>query len=159
MIVDWASKDRTGVRHLFEPYQRARAIILPALDLGLGQVWVNSREAPTVARLQVSIINALSGDSSSSDAADIVRMIEPMQLVIGLHDDWTRVIKELWGERLGVQPRTLFSTESLDLNHLRNLREKIPPGYNLRRMSLEDIQRMDKRKVMHIPTFFRATKE
>ncbi|MFW9808986.1 MAG: GNAT family N-acetyltransferase [Candidatus Thorarchaeota archaeon] len=159
MIVEWDSEDRSGVRHLFHPHKRARAIIFPALDLGLGQVWTNSRESPTVARLQLSVINALAGDSSSSDAVDIVRMIEPMQLAFGHDDNWTLIIKELWGDCLEIQPRTVFTTESLDLDHLRVLREQIPSGYHLERMSLEDVQRIDKRKAMHIPILFGSSEE
>ncbi|MFX1485187.1 MAG: GNAT family N-acetyltransferase, partial [Promethearchaeota archaeon] len=157
--MEWDSEDRSGVRHLFEPHRKARAIIFPALDLGLGNVWTNSNESPTVARLQLSAINALAGDSSSTDAIDIVRMIEPMQLVFVHDSKWTFIIKELWGERLGVQLRTVLSTESLDLDHLKVLREQIPSGYQLERMTLEDVQRIDKRKAMHIPILFGSSEE
>jgi len=105
------------------------------------------------------MINALAGDNTSPDAEEIVRMIEPMQLVFGPDDGWTRIIKELWGERLGVQPRTLFSPKSLDLDHLRHLREQITPEYTLERMDLETIQGVDKRRAMHILTFFGSSED
>lgn len=154
MIVDWDSEDRTHVRPLFEPHRRARALIFPALDLGLGNVWANSLETPTVARLQFAMINAVAGDSLSSDAKDIIQMIEPMQLVLAPDEGWTQIIKELWGDRLGIQPRTILSPDSLDIDYLKQLKEQVPSGYTLERMSLEDIKRVDKRRAIHIPSFF-----
>jgi hypothetical protein len=154
MIVDWNSENRTKVRPLFEDHKRARAVIFPALDQGRGQLWTNSLESPTVARLQLVMINALAGDSSSPDAEEIVRMIEPMKLVFGPNDEWTRIIKDMWGERLGSQPRALFSPKSLNIEHLRELRDEISSDYTLERMSLEAIKAVDKRRAIHIPTFF-----
>ncbi|MFW9794887.1 MAG: GNAT family N-acetyltransferase [Candidatus Thorarchaeota archaeon] len=154
MIVEWDSEDRSKIRPLFETHKRGRAIIFPTLDLGRGTVWVNSLETPSVTRLQLVMFNVLAGDSSSPDAAEIARMIEPMQIVIGPDEGWNRIFKELWGERLGVQPRTLFSEKSLDLEHLRHLREQLPSGYRLERMDVGAIRQVDKRIAWHIPTFF-----
>lgn len=159
MIIEWDSKDRSKVRPLFEAHKRARAVIFPALDQGRGHVWTNSSDTPTVARLQLEIINALAGDSSNPDAVELVRMIEPMQLVFGPDEEWTRIVKELWGERLGSQPRALLSPKSLSLDHLRQLRDQIPSGYTLERMGLETIKKVDKRRAMHIPTFFGSSEE
>lgn len=158
-IVEWVDADRIKVRPLFDSHTRARAVIFPALDQGRGTVWTNSIETPTVARLQLAIINAVAGDSTSSDAEDIIRMIEPMKIVFGPDDEWTRIIKELWGDRLGVQQRVLLSPESLDIDHLRNLRDQLPEGYSLERMDLETVQRIDKRRAMHIPTFFGSSED
>ncbi len=159
MIVEWLDEDRSKVRPLFDSHTRARAVIFPALDLGRGSVWTNSVEVPTVARLQIAIINAVAGDSASPDAEEIIRMIEPMQVVFGPDEGWTQIIKDLWGEQLGIQPRTFFSPESLDLDHLRHLRDQVPAGYKLERMDVEAIRRMDKRRAMHIPTFFGTSEE
>jgi len=154
MIMDWLSDDRTLIRPLFESHTRARAVIFPALDQGRGNVWVNSIDAPTVARLQLAIINVVAGDSASPDAEEIIRMIEPMQLVVAPDYGWAQIIKDLWDERLGIQQRTVLSSESLDLDYLRHLRNQIPEGYKLERMDIETIKRVDKRRAMHIPTFF-----
>ncbi|MFX1605059.1 MAG: GNAT family N-acetyltransferase [Promethearchaeota archaeon] len=154
MIVAWADEDRSKIRHLFDSHTKGRAIIFPALDQGRGNVWVNSLESPTVARLQLAIINAIAGDSNSSDAEELIQMIEPLQLVFGPNEKWVRLIKKLWGNRLGVQQRTLLSPKYLDIEKLRQLREQLPGGYKLEQMDLETIKRIDKRQAMHIPTFF-----
>ena len=159
MIVEWSDEDRSNIRHLFNSHTRARAVIFPSLDLGRGKVWTNSNETPTVARLQLAIINAVAGDSTSPDAEEIIRMIEPMQIVFGPDDEWTQLIKDLWGERLGIQQRALFSPTSLDLDHLRHLRDQLPDEYKLERMDLETIKHVDKRRAMHIPTFFGSSED
>ncbi len=159
MIVDWVSEDRTDIRSLFEAHKRARAVIFPALDQGRGYLWTNSLETPTVARLRLAIFNALAGDSTSPDAKEIVQMIEPMRLVFGPDEGWTQLIKDLWGDRLGIQHRTLFSPNSLDIDYLQHLRNLTPPGYSLERMDLETIKGVDKRRAMHIPTLFGSSED
>ncbi|KXH71499.1 MAG: hypothetical protein AM326_11770 [Candidatus Thorarchaeota archaeon SMTZ-45] len=154
MIIEWVDEDRSQLRSLFESHKRARALIFPALDQGRGNIWTNSTEAPTVARLQLVVINAVAGDSTSPDAVELIRMIEPMQLVFGPDDKWTRIIKNLWGERLGIQKRALLSPDTLNLDHLKHLLNQLPKDYKLKRMELEAIKRLDKRNSMHIPTFF-----
>jgi len=159
MIVEWTDKDRSRIRPLFEAHRRGRTVIFPALDQGRGIVWVDSIEEPTIARLHLTVLNALAGDSSSPAAEELIRMIEPRQIVFGHDEDWTQLIKKLWGERLGVLSRALLSPESLDIEHLKNFRHQLPSGYTLQRMGLEDIRRLDKRTSMHIPTFFGSSKE
>lgn len=159
MIVGWDSKDRSRIRPLFEPHRRARAVIFPALDQGRGHVWTDSLENPTLARLQLVMINALAGDSSSPEAVELVRMIEPLKITFGHDEEWTRIIKEAWRDRLGSQPRALFSPKTLALDHLRDLQDQVPPGYILERMDLETIRRVDKRRAMHIPMFFGSSEE
>ncbi|MFW9786509.1 MAG: GNAT family N-acetyltransferase [Candidatus Thorarchaeota archaeon] len=154
MIVEWTKKDRTSIRQLFEDHRRGRAIIFPALDQGRGNVWVNSLEAPTVARLQLAILNAVAGDCESTDALEFIQMLGTGQLVFAPDECWTNLLKGEWGNRIGIQHRTLLSPDSLNLDHLRKLRDELSPDYTLERMDLETIRRIDKRKAMHIPTFF-----
>ncbi len=158
MIIEWLDEDRNKLRGLFDSYTSARAIIFPALDQGRGNMWSNSLEEPTVARLQLAIINAVAGDSTIGDAKELIQMIEPLQLVIAPNEGWNQLIRDLWGEQLGIQERTLFSPQSLDIEYLRHLLNQLPEGYRLERMDLETINRVDKRKAMHIPTFFGSSK-
>lgn len=159
LIVEWTSNDRSKVRPLFEVYKRAVGIILPAIDQARGFLWVDSLESPTVAKLQLSVLNAFAGDSSCVTARELVKMFEPMQVGFVHDDSWTQLFKEIWGEHLGVQPRTFFSPKSLDIDYLKNLRLQVPPGYSIERMDLETIRTLDKRKAMHIPMFFGSSEE
>jgi hypothetical protein len=159
MIVEWIEEDRREIRHLFDSHTKGRGIIFPALDQGRGNVWVNSLEAPTVARLQLTMINAVAGDSNDPEAEELIRMIEPMQIAFGPDDEWNQIIRKLWGNRLVIQQRTSLSPKSLDLNNLRKLRDQLPTGYVLERMGLETIRRIDKRQAMHIPTFFGSSED
>ena len=159
MITELSKKDWGIVRPLFDAHRRARAIIFPALDQGRGTLDANSLNPPTVACLHLAILNIVAGDSSSPDATELIRKIEPMQLVFGPDPSWTRVIKEQWRERLGVQQRIMLSPESLDIDHLRNLKSQLPNGYRLEKMDLETIKRLDKRESMHIPMFFGSSDE
>ncbi len=159
MIIEWLDEDRSKLRKLFDSHTSFRAVIFPALDQGRGNMWSNSLEAPTVARLQLVIINVVAGNSTIAEATELIQMIEPLQLVIGPNDEWNQLIKDLWGEQLGIQERTSFSPQSLDIEHLKRLRNQLPEEYRLERMDLETIKSVDKRKAMHIPTFFGSSSE
>jgi hypothetical protein len=159
MIIELPPKSRVIVRPLFETHRRARAIIFPALDQGRGTVVSNSLETPTVACLHLTTINAVAGDSSSPDAKEVIRSIEPMQSVFAPDSSWAQIIKEEWGERLGVLQRIKLSPKSLDINHLKHLKSQLPPGYTLESMDLETIKKLDKRKSMHILNFFGSSED
>jgi len=96
MIMEWIEEDRSKIRHLFDSHTKGRAIIFPALDQGRGNIWVNSLETPTVARLQLGMINAVAGDYNSPDAEELIRMIQPLQLVFGPDVQWIRIMWKRW---------------------------------------------------------------
>jgi GNAT superfamily N-acetyltransferase len=159
MILELSNKNRGFVRPLFETHRRARAIIFPAIDQGRGIVVTNSLETPTVACLHLAPINAVAGDSTSPDAKEVIRSIEPMQAVFAPDSSWAQIIKDEWGEQLGVIQRIKLSPKSLEVNHLKHLKSQLPPGYTLESMDLETIKRLDKRKSMHILNFFGSSEE
>jgi hypothetical protein len=159
LVVEWTSQDRSQVRPLFEAHKRGIGIIFPAINQSRGHLWVDSLESPKVARLQLSVLNVFAGDSTVDAARELVKMFEPMQVGFGPDANWTRLLKEVWGESLGVQRRVFFSPKSLDIDHLKNLQSQLPAGYKLERMDLETIRRVDKRRAMHIPMFFGTSED
>ncbi len=154
MIFEWTNSNRTIIRQLFDTFDKARALILPAIDQGRCQLWVDSLDTPSAVLWKLKNLCALAGDSTSSAAQELVQKIEPRQAIFVCSKDWADLIKQSWGTRLGVQSRTRLSPELLDITHLRTLMNMVPEDFMLERMDLETVRSLDKRVAMHIPTFY-----
>jgi hypothetical protein len=159
MIVEWKKSDTKPVRQLFERFDKGRALIFPAIEQERCRLWVDSLEFPSAALWQLKILNAVTGDSSNSAAEELIRKVEPAQIIFAPDSEWEKVIRSVWGKRMGVQQRTKMSPHSLDIEYLRKLREIIPDGFTLERMDLATVKTLDKRMAMHIPLFFGGSKE
>ncbi|PNX52464.1 MAG: hypothetical protein BV458_09430 [Thermoplasmata archaeon M9B2D] len=154
MIHRWTSSDRSAIRQLFEPFDKARALILPAIDQNRCELWVDSLEFPSAAMWRLKNLCALAGDSTSPSAYELISKIEPRQAVFVCSEDWTDLLKSSWGSRLGSQKRTRLSPDTLDIDHLRKLMQTVPEDFVLERMDLDTVKSLDKRVAMHIPLFY-----
>ncbi len=153
MITDWTDDDRSRLYHLFDTFKTGRAVIFPALSQGRGQIWVDSIDSPTVAKFRLNTLIFFAGNSNSVFAKEILQTIEPMQPLF-VPDDWIDFLEEEWGDRLGKQKRTRMSPDSLDLEYLRELRNRLPNEYKLERVDLKTAKRLDKRKHVHIALYY-----
>jgi hypothetical protein len=159
MIVEWIDNNRAKVRQLFEPFNKGRALIFPAIDQGRCKLWVDSLESPSVALWQLKILNAVTGNSAHPAAEEFIKKIEPMQALFVPDCTWENLFRSIWGNRVGTQQRTKLSPRLLDIRYLRELSKNIPDEFNLERMDLTTIRALDKRLAMHIPLFFGGSRE
>lgn len=155
----WKEKDRSPIIALFQSFKTTRAIILPALKQGRGQILVDHLKNPKTACLLIGNISFFTGDSRTSAAREMMKDVEPLAALMASDNDWNELMKEVWADRLGHQLRTKMSAESLDIDYLRGLTQNIDPEYVLERIDLETVKRLDKRQNMHIPLFFGSSKE
>ncbi len=153
MIIDWTDADRRRLHSLFDTFKTCRAVIFPALSQNRGHIWVDSLDSPTVAKLQLNVLNFIVGDNDSVSAKELLQTIEPMQPLF-VPDDWIDFVSGEWGDRLGTQKRTLMSPDSLDIKYLRGIRDRLQKEYRLERVDLETAKKLDKGVHKHIAMFF-----
>lgn len=153
MIIDWIDDDRSRLYSLFDTFKTCRAVIFPALSQGRGKIWVDSIDSPTVAKLNLNILNFIVGDCNGVPAKEILQTIEPMHPLF-VPDDWINFLSVEWGDRLGKQKRTLMSPDSLNLDYLRELRDRLPKEYKLEQVDIETAKKLDKGVHKHIAMFF-----
>ena len=156
MIIEWTDVDRSSLHNLFDKFKTGRAIIFPAISQNRGRIWVDSIDSPTVARLQLNVLNFICGDSNSVSAKELLQTIEQLQPLF-VPDDWIDFIVKEWGDLLGKQKRTMMSLDSLDINFLRGLRNRLPKEYLLERVDIETARKLDKGVHRHIAIFFDGT--
>ena len=153
MIIEWTDVDRSSLHNLFDKFKTGRAVIFPALSQNRGRIWVDSIDSPTVAKLQLNVLNFIGGDSNSVSAMELLQTMKQMQPVF-VPDDWIDFIVKEWGDRLGKQKRTMMSPDSLDINFLRGLRNRLPTEYLLERVDIETAKKLDKGVHRHIAMHF-----
>ena len=154
MIVEWNQSDRSKLLDLFDSFKVGRRIIFPALAQNRGNIWVDSIESPKVARLQMSIINALTGDSTKPEALELIKMIKPHELVFFSNTGWSDILRKVWGDRVGIQKRTMMSPNSLSVDYLKELVDNLPTEFTLEQLDLETTRKLDENMFMHIALFF-----
>ncbi|MHA1958602.1 MAG: GNAT family N-acetyltransferase [Candidatus Thorarchaeota archaeon] len=139
---------------MFEDHKRGRAIWFQCMDMGLGTVKVDSVEQPTVALYSYFPFNFVVGDSSSPVASELLAAVPAMTVVLTPDDGWTKLLTQEWAERIVVMDRTRFDADSLDLDHVRALKARLPPEFEMHPLSIQDIESIDKRHVGQIQTIW-----
>jgi GNAT superfamily N-acetyltransferase len=154
-LTDWTSPDKARAKKLFEQVKTMRAIIFASIDRERSIIRVDSTKNPKVGWWSFSILNAVAGDSDSAAARQVIEQFPFMKLLFSSDKKWENLIRSTWGEDLYAIPRTHLSEESLDINHLRKLKESLPKGYTLHRVDSESLEILaDKMMGYHITQFF-----
>ncbi|MGY5881740.1 MAG: GNAT family N-acetyltransferase [Candidatus Thorarchaeota archaeon] len=159
MVLEWTSGDRSKLVNLFDSFKVGRSLIFPALSQNRGNIWVDSVESPKVARLQLAILNAITGDSTKPEAVDIIKMLNPHELVFFSSDEWIELVRGLWGDRLGVQKRTLMSSDSLNIDTLKKYVDGLSGEFTLEQLDLETTRSLSENMSFHISLFFGSPEE
>ena len=159
MIIEWSNSNRSKLMELFESFKVGRSIIFPALIQNRGNIWVDSIKSPKIARLQLAILNAITGDSTKPEAVDIIKMINPHELVFFPNDEWVDLVRDLWSDRLAVQKRTLMFSDSLNVDTLKGFVNNLPEEFTLEQLDLETIRNLSENMSFHISLFFGSPEE
>jgi GNAT superfamily N-acetyltransferase len=154
-IVEWASPDKARVKELFKPVKAFRAILSGAVDHELGKIYVDSVDDPKVGWWSFKILNAVVGDSDSEVARFIVEQFPFFRVLYVPDKSWENLVRITWGEDIYTMPRTLMSEKTLDLNHLRQLKDSLPEGFTLHNVDQDSLDNLaDKMMTHHITQFF-----
>ena len=154
MILSWENKDRAIFLPMFEHHKRGRTMLFSWLELGLGNMEVDSLETPAVALFSFFPISFIAGNSDSEAARELIQSIPPMNILVVPDESWSKLVHEEWGDKIKVQQRTSLSAESLDINHLRKLKESLSSEFTLQKVDLETLVSSDKKLWESIPYFF-----
>jgi RimJ/RimL family protein N-acetyltransferase len=159
MIFQWTDNDTSKILRIFDSFNKARAIIIPSIKQGRCKLWVDSLESPSAVLWRLRILNALAGDSDCHEASELVNKLEPPQVLIAPDQHWSGLVRKTWGAHLEIRKRTKFSPKSLEIRHLRELRDNLSEGYTTERMNLETVKTLDKRLHSYIPMFFGSSND
>jgi hypothetical protein len=128
---------RRGLSHLFQEF---RWNYLPdaILDGYTGEAYVDDENYPHIAVLEIPDmrLKLLGGDSSHPVALQYIETIPTRSALIYGSRGWEGLVKKYHRGRLVSLPRYAFTSEKLDLDHLKELKSHLPEGYHLAQLDL-----------------------
>jgi hypothetical protein len=121
------------VAPLFSKNRYDRVVIDSILEGHIGAAHADSEVQPSVARLDSGAFTVLGGDPHAPAAIPLVRH-SPVYYVTPENDAWRRLLRVEFGSRISLLTFTVCSPRSLDGDHLAELAQQIPAGFDLRRI-------------------------
>ena len=104
----------------------------------MGEALVDDKADPRVAVLQIPKlkISIPGGDAHHPAGREFIKSLPRFSALICASQEWEELLQEtLAGKLIGMQ-RYAFTSEKLDIDHLRKLASQIPAGYRFRRIDL-----------------------
>jgi len=154
MLVKCPLEKRDNVKSLFNEYPYLRLVISQVFKRPLGEVWADDPDNPRVAMVVIAGIHALAGSSGLNTTFELLELIPEGHPIVAPDIRWSTLVRRKWGEKVRVQTRTAFSSDSLDVNHVSKLKGKLPNGYSLKRIDLKIARAMGTRGEELIRPFF-----
>lgn len=138
---------REALYKLFEAYQwnyLAEAI----LEGTTGRVVADNAEDPHAAvleapNLQLGIVG---GNAAHPSARRYLEQLPKQTALFFAAEGWEELVQSIHGGKLITLPRYAFTSEALDIEHLRKLSSQVPDGYRLEQMDLSLAQRLGEEK-------------
>lgn len=127
-------------RDLFLTFPYFENYIHYAFDYLTPEIWANSPKQPTVAYFCTSPAYFLTGDPNLADVSQIFATMPDDSWILVSNEAWKPHLQAYFGEKLETHPRTLFSANSLRLDHVRSLKTELPAGLQLVRIGAEQVQ-------------------
>jgi RimJ/RimL family protein N-acetyltransferase len=130
-------KNRSALVELFAAHPRQRVIIDAVLEKGYGQTIADSESTPELALLTLADVFAVpAGNPAHPQARNLIQGLSPA-LIVPESEAWRELVLQVHGSRINTQPRVELAPEKLQLDHLRQLAQRVPEGYRIQRIDLE----------------------
>ncbi|MGY5877186.1 MAG: GNAT family N-acetyltransferase, partial [Candidatus Thorarchaeota archaeon] len=126
-----------------------------------GQILVDDLQNPTVALVSHPLVCILMGDSETGTAEELLSHIPRHRSILVPNREWSSLLRRHWGIRLIPSTRTKFSSRSLDLHHIANLKENLPEEYAVQIINKEYALKIYEtmREMREIIDFFGSVEE
>ena len=146
-MIEIDKADREGLSRLFQGYTwnyLADAI----LEGTVGRALADDADDPHAAvleapSLQLSIVG---GDAAHPSARKYVEQLPKQTAIFFASEGWEALVQTLHGDSSITVPRYAFTSEALDIEHLRELGSRVPDGYRLVNMDLALARRLGEEK-------------
>lgn len=137
---------------LFANYLPQRIFIHSVLEGHSGTALADSKTNPQVAQLTHPGWAILGGDVTHPVAQKLVQQLSEMW-IIPISAAWRELIFQVHGHGLKQIRGIAFSSESLDIKHLRNLQKRIPLDCHIQRVDLALANRLRDEGLSSFPGF------
>ncbi len=138
MIVELDRENRASLRRLFGDYPCMHGCIAAVVEDGAGRVFVDSIENPSVA-LAIVDFQFLAGNPFHESVPLLFDLLHDKEWLIVPTPDWEHVVSTTYPRKIMLDEREAFQAEQFDMNKLRRFISELPSGFELRKVSFEDV--------------------
>lgn len=138
MLTPIPPDSRAPLRPLFNGFTGLHGVIDSVLDGILGDAYADDLANPRVARLELDFI-AIAGDPEAPAAADALRALAPGEH-LAIPEAWTSLLLEVRADNLQPYDRFTFTPAPWDRSALAALRESLPAGFVLERITKNNLE-------------------
>jgi len=142
------------VAHLFESHILAQSVIIPCIHSGMGSLFVDNVDSPNVTKYSIPMMIFLAGCTTSPAVLELIKSLPSLTVFVVPDEKWSELLKNEWGDRLVVNHRTHLDHSTLDIIHLRGLKERLPDGYTLKEIDTEMLHQIDPEYAIQIQMYF-----
>jgi len=142
------------VAHLFESHILTKSVINPCIHSGIGSLTVDNVNSPTVAKYSIPMMIFLAGDTTNPAALELIKSLPPLTIFIVPNKSWSRLLKEVWGNRLVTNKRNHLDHSTLEISYLRRLKDGLPKGYSLMKLDIDVASLIEQEYATQIQMYF-----
>jgi len=146
-MIEIEKADRKGLARLFQGYTWN---YLPdaILEGTVGRALADDAGDPHAAVLEVPSLQLgiVGGDAAHPSARAYVEQIPKQTALFFASEGWEALVQSIHGGSSITVPRYAFTSEALDIEHLRELGSRVPDGYRLVKMDLALARRLGEEK-------------
>ena len=137
MLTPVPPNSRDPLRPLFDGFVGLHGVIDSILEGTLGDAYADDANNPRVAHIELDF-HAIAGDPNAPAAVDALRSIESSHH-LAVPESWTDLLMDVRGGDLQPYERFAFSPGPWDRSTLAALRESVPDGFVLERITSDNV--------------------
>lgn len=155
MIVELSDSEREKVIPLFQEVPYWTAAVLGMIKDGVGKIYVDNKDNPQIALLHNHVMQIFSGNPKAKGLSKLLKLLPKVAVIQHPKNDlWNEKIVEQFKDKVQWQNRTKFSSKDLNLEDIRSLKENIPPGYSIVKLTEEIIRKFDSHLTQQYEMFY-----
>lgn len=155
MLIELPVGSREVLRPLYLDYPYLNGAVEAGISADFGEALVDSAERPTVACIHLDFF-LFAGNHASPAAREMVARISPPAAIVAPGEDWERLLREVWGERIQPHQRVAFEAPAeWDRARLSEQVRSLAPGFRIIRIdasTVEAFRALDDALVYNFPS-------
>lgn len=157
MSISLPNKDLDHILTLISKNIHLKETLYNCITFKLGKAWIDKFPNPTIALYVTPAFCFLNGDYKSSSIQSLLKHIPENYSIIIPNQEWEDILKQFWKEKLYFFQRTEFSSKNLIIEHIMDLKARLPEKFDIKKLNLEIAKKLDKHLARLIPLMFENT--
>lgn len=140
--VELGCPQRADLAPLFRRHRHLRVLIDAILEGRCGTARADEESRARVAQLKVGDFTFFGGDPTHPLASAWVDRLRGGRILLLADDGWREAVQRVHSDSTDVEPRVSYSGAELDVDRLRASLNRVPEGFQIRRLDLDLAERV-----------------